>query len=128
MRHCLSPQPGARHPKSYAPMPPRAGVRPVCVTKLCVIAVSRRKKMVYHCMRISFVSRVLRHQLPLGVFSSGRLPCPARSGQRSVRGTFRIGSSGDRFDASPFALPRGYNQANGVLRAARPSAYPTPDD
>jgi hypothetical protein len=29
MRHCLSPQPGARRRTSFAPMPPGAGVRPV---------------------------------------------------------------------------------------------------
>jgi hypothetical protein len=46
MHHCLSPQTGAQHPTSYAPMPPGTGVRPVCVTKSCVIAASRRKKMV----------------------------------------------------------------------------------
>ena len=65
MHHCRPPQPGAFHHGHQAP--PSASVRPVCVTKLCVIAASRGKKLVYTCMKNLLASRNLRHQLPPGV-------------------------------------------------------------
>ena len=65
-------------------------------------------------MRNPFNSRVLRHNA-LNPAATG----PAVQ-SRSSRTAFPVRLSTRRRHVSPFPAPRDYNQANGVLRAAKP--------